>query len=85
MLIDVGITERYARILTSRFLLNNNLNVDIESFERLASAFLKHNGVLNDEKCFKIIKGWYRGGLNAALISLSSIIIYASFLYCIVK
>jgi hypothetical protein len=57
MLIDVEITERFARILTSRFILDHNLTVNNESFERLASAFLKHNGVLTNDQCFKIIKG----------------------------
>ena len=59
MLQDVLISERYARILTSRFLLDNNLSVERSKYEKLVKEFLKNNGALSSEKCFKIIKGWY--------------------------
>ena len=59
MLQDVLISERYARILTSRFLLNHNLSIERSKYEKLVKAFFKKNGALNSEKCFKIIKGWY--------------------------
>lgn len=56
-LIDVLISERYARILVSRFLLDFSLTVDQVIYEELVEAVLANNGDLTTDEYFKIISG----------------------------
>ena len=56
-LIDVLISERYARILVSRFLLDFSLTVDQVIYEELVEAVLSKNGDLTTDEYFKIISG----------------------------
>lgn len=60
-LFNVLISERYARILVSRFLVDFSLTVDDLVFEDLVEAVLTNNGDLKNEEYFKIIS---RGGLE---------------------
>ena len=60
-LFNVLISERYARILVSRFLVDFSLTVDDLIYEDLVKAVLTNNGDLKNEEYFNIIS---RGGLE---------------------